>query len=147
MLPQRLRRRSSPNIVEHSSLAKFSVRNMTHESPSEMLIAIEVARWLRVRPSTIYAWAAAGKIPSLKLNGIVRFCRSEIEHWIKNHSCNLADSCPSMAHSIIAPSTDTVSHDTIKEAGVRAIRQFTNRSQSQRSLRRAPLLPPHNPNE
>jgi len=65
---------------------------MMSETPSQLMIAAEVALWLRMRCSTIYGWAATGKIPSVKMNGAIRFVRSDIEHWINDRSRMPADS-------------------------------------------------------
>ena len=55
---------------------------MMSEAPSQLMIAAEVARWLRLSCSTTYAWAAAGKIPCVRLGGAIRFVHSDIERWI-----------------------------------------------------------------
>ncbi len=44
----------------------------------------DVADHLRVKPKTIYAWAAEGRIPAVKLNGLLRFRRDEIDSWAKS---------------------------------------------------------------
>lgn len=100
---------------------------MIRETPSELLTPAEMARWLRIKPSTVYAWAATGKIPSARLNGAVRFVRTDIQRWINDCSNCPADSHPSMPHPIIPPIPIAVSHQSIKEASSRAIRHVTNR--------------------
>ena len=48
-----------------------------------MLLTVkELADQLHIKPSTLYAWAGQGRIPFLKLHGLVRFERDEIEHWV-----------------------------------------------------------------
>jgi excisionase family DNA binding protein len=48
-----------------------------------MLLTVkEVADQLHVKPSTLYAWAAQGKIPCVKIHGLVRFRREVIEQWV-----------------------------------------------------------------
>ncbi len=42
----------------------------------------EVSAWLKVRPPTLYSWAAAGKLPCYRLNGLIRFAREDIEQWL-----------------------------------------------------------------
>lgn len=44
----------------------------------------EVAKYLRVRPSTIYEWAKEGKIPAAKVGRLWRFHEEEIETWVRN---------------------------------------------------------------
>ncbi len=47
----------------------------------------QLASYLNVKPSTLYAWASQGRIPCFKLHGLVRFRREDIERWID--SCRL----------------------------------------------------------
>lgn len=50
-----------------------------------MLLTIkEVATRLQIKPSTLYAWAAQGRIPCLKIHGLVRFRRDEIDQWLES---------------------------------------------------------------
>jgi len=42
----------------------------------------DLAQRLQINPSTLYAWARQGKIPSVKIHGLVRFSREAIEHWV-----------------------------------------------------------------
>jgi len=49
-----------------------------------MLLTIkEVSECLQIKPSTIYAWAAQGRIPCLKIHGLVRFRKDEIDQWLE----------------------------------------------------------------
>ncbi len=41
----------------------------------------EVSSFLHVHPITVYKWARKGKIPYLKINGLIRFDKSEIGEW------------------------------------------------------------------
>ena len=104
------------------------------EIPSELLIAAEVARWLRIRGSTVYRWAATQKIPSVRLNGTVRFIRADIQHWLNDSSNGLADLPPAMTRPIVPLKPSAVSRQTIQRAGDRAIRQVTGRQR---------MSPPH----
>jgi len=48
-----------------------------------MLLTVqELAQQLHIKTATLYAWAAQGKIPSLKLHGLLRFRQDEIEQWL-----------------------------------------------------------------
>jgi excisionase family DNA binding protein len=48
-----------------------------------MLLTVnELASQLHIKPSTLYAWAAQGKIPSVKIHGLVRFRREAIDQWV-----------------------------------------------------------------
>jgi len=114
------------------------------DTPSEFLIAAEVARWLRLKRSTVYRWAATGKIPSLKLNGTIRFIRSDVECWINDRYSIVVDSPPAMIRPIVPPNPAAVSRQTIQRAGTRAIRQITGRQSSQQNSISGHLLAPSN---
>ncbi len=51
----------------------------------KLLTAEDVAAMINCGPSTIYEWAKSGRIPSLKLNGLVRFVPEEVQAWIQKH--------------------------------------------------------------
>lgn len=54
-------------------------------SVTAMLLTIQdLVKALQVKRSTLYAWAKQGKIPSLKINGVVRFVPQEIGQWLAN---------------------------------------------------------------
>lgn len=54
------------------------------EEPDHPLLDVKaVSRYLCIKPCTIYAWAEQGKIPCLKIHGLVRFDRDEIDQWIE----------------------------------------------------------------
>lgn len=93
------------------------------EAPSQLMIAAEIARWLRMSGATIYTWAATGQIPSIKLHGSIRFVRSDIERWIRDRSRIPADSAPLVTRPILSPNPTAVSRVAIQRAGDRAIRQ------------------------
>lgn len=101
------------------------------EFPSELLIAADVARWFRITRSTAYAWAATGKIPSVKLNGAIRFVRADLKRWIHERSRMVPELAPSQTRAILPPPMPAVSRVTIQRAGARAIRQVTKRHSSQ----------------
>ncbi len=44
----------------------------------------QLSAYLNVKPSTLYAWAAQGKIPCYKIHGLIRFRRDEIEQWLES---------------------------------------------------------------
>ncbi|MBI1864894.1 MAG: helix-turn-helix domain-containing protein [Nitrospirae bacterium] len=44
----------------------------------------DVAAYLKVKPKTVYAWAGEGKIPAVKIHGLLRFRHEEIEAWAKS---------------------------------------------------------------
>jgi excisionase family DNA binding protein len=57
----------------------------------EMLTIDEVAKYLKLRPQTIYKWAQTGRIPGAKIGKEWRFRRSSIEKWIDQKISTSAD--------------------------------------------------------
>lgn len=55
---------------------------MTVDEP--LLDITAVSKLLSIKPCTLYAWAAQGRMPSLKIHGLLRFRASEINHWLKS---------------------------------------------------------------
>jgi excisionase family DNA binding protein len=52
-----------------------------------MLLTVNIlSKRLQIKPSTLYAWAAQGKIPCRKIHGLVRFDPTEIDHWLASFS-------------------------------------------------------------
>ena len=49
---------------------------------------------LNIKPSTLYLWAAQGKIPCRKIHGLVRFDQEEIHIWLASFTS---------AHGTIVP--------------------------------------------
>lgn len=50
-----------------------------------MLLTIkDISTRLQIKPSTLYAWVAQGRIPCLRIHGLVRFKSEEIEHWLES---------------------------------------------------------------
>jgi len=50
-----------------------------------MLLTVQqLAELLQIKAATLYAWAARGQIPCLKLHGLVRFRRDEIDRWLES---------------------------------------------------------------
>ena len=58
-----------------------------------MLLTVqELAQLLHIKAATLYAWAAQGKIPCLKLHGLLRFRQVEIDQWLE--SCRVESHPP-----------------------------------------------------
>ncbi len=55
---------------------------MEYPKAMHLLDIKEVSRLLKVAPGTLYAWASRGKIPCLKINGLVRFDQDTLNEWI-----------------------------------------------------------------
>jgi len=52
---------------------------------NEIMNIEEVAKYLKLKPQTIYSWAQQGKIPAAKLGKEWRFRRSLIDLWFNKH--------------------------------------------------------------
>ena len=48
----------------------------------ELLLAKEVAAWLRTGLSTIYQWADTNHIPHVRINGMLRFSKADVTTWL-----------------------------------------------------------------
>lgn len=63
---------------------------MVQSQDGRVMTVQEVARYLRMKPVTIYKHAAQGKIPGFKVGASWRFKRRTIDQWIsmqeKQHS-------------------------------------------------------------
>ena len=55
----------------------------------------EVAKYLRVKDSTVYTWAQEGKLPAFRLGRLWRFRRDDLEIWLENKRCDQAQEEPS----------------------------------------------------
>ncbi len=54
---------------------------MVHQ-PDEIMTVEEVARYLKLKPQTVYKWAQDGQIPGTKLGKEWRFRRRILDEWI-----------------------------------------------------------------
>lgn len=78
-----------------------------------MLLTInDVAQQLQVRRSTVYVWAAAGKIPCLKIHGLLRFRPEEIARWLETFQRPL----PMRGRALTARSQDELDNIIIARA-------------------------------
>lgn len=48
----------------------------------KLLTAKQVAQMVQASPKTVYAWAEQGLIPSIKINGLLRFIESQVIDWL-----------------------------------------------------------------
>jgi len=48
------------------------------------LVAVEVAKHLRVHPSTVYKMAKRGDLPGFKIGSDWRFDRAQFDEWIRS---------------------------------------------------------------
>jgi len=52
-------------------------------TPARYWTIKEVASYLNMKPSTLYAWVAQRKIPALKIHGLVRFDPEALARWVQ----------------------------------------------------------------
>jgi excisionase family DNA binding protein len=50
--------------------------------PLDIMTLEEVARYLKVKPQTVYKWAQEGQIPSTKISKEWRFRKAILDEWI-----------------------------------------------------------------
>ena len=63
----------------------------------QMLITInEVSTWLNIKRSTLYLWAAQGKIPCQKIHGLIRFDPEAITAWLRAFALSRATAIPTV---------------------------------------------------
>jgi len=59
-----------------------------------LLTVKDMATRLQVKEKTIYAWTSQGKIPCVKVNGVIRFDERAIEQWLQ--ACHVPVGPPRM---------------------------------------------------
>ena len=84
-----------------------------------MLLTVkDLSAWLNVKPSTLYLWAAQGKIPCRKIHGVLRFDPDAIASWLRSFDSISAKAIP----PLIRHSNRGV--DRLVEAAKRAVYTF-----------------------
>lgn len=81
-----------------------------------MLLTIkDLSRQLNIKPSTLYLWAAQGKIPCQKIHGLIRFDPEAIALWLRSFK-------PTHAMAPQVPThKSTLEVDRVIEAAKRAV--------------------------
>ena len=60
-----------------------------------MLLKVkDIAAWLNMPQSTVYLWAAQGKIPCRKIHGLIRFEPDAIAAWLRSFEPGPATTVP-----------------------------------------------------
>ncbi len=58
---------------------------------SEFLTIDELAQYLNVKKSTLYAMVESKEIPCFRFGRLIRFRKEEIDGWVENHRQKLTD--------------------------------------------------------
>ena len=80
--PVRIRRRQTCGRI----VGGWGCRETPPVGVSMLLTIKDLAEQLRIKPGTLYSWAAQGKIPCRKIHGLVRFDPLEIDRWLSSFS-------------------------------------------------------------
>lgn len=64
-------------------MRKMNLNTSNSRDTTRLLKVTDVADMLSVSPRTVRSWVYRGLIPSLKINGALRFDRTELEKFIK----------------------------------------------------------------
>ena len=81
-----------------------------------MLLTIkDLSTWLNIKPSTLYLWAAQGKIPCRKIHGLIRFDPDAITAWLHSFEPNKTPAVP------LPPRQTTRDLDQVIEAAKRQV--------------------------
>lgn len=74
--------RSPPTIF---LLNRETISKQEHFGNADMYLTVkQVSHYLQIKPSTIYAWVVQGRIPFVKIHGVVRFRQEEIDRWVES---------------------------------------------------------------
>ena len=83
-----------------------------------LLTVKDLATRLQVKDKTVYAWVSQGKIPAVKINGVLRFDAIEIEQWLQE--CHVS-SGPSQLPTKPRGKGSATSVDHLIESAKRAV--------------------------
>lgn len=83
-----------------------------------LLTVKDMATRLQVKEKTIYAWASQGRIPCVKVNGVIRFDAREIEQWLRKCQVSVGVPCTS---SVGKRRGFTTNVDHLIESATRAV--------------------------
>lgn len=84
-----------------------------------LLTVKDIAARLQIKDKTIYAWASQGKIPSVRINGVLRFDPRDIEPWLRN--CHVSVGLPRVVTRGKSKATSRGSLDSLIESAKRSV--------------------------
>ena len=83
-----------------------------------LLTVKDLATRLQVKEKTVYAWVSHGKIPSVKINGVLRFDATEIKQWLQECHVPIGPPHISVRHKRKRSATSV---DSLIESAKRAV--------------------------
>ena len=73
-------------VVAHSDMEEGQHKRGTERSATRYLMGAQIAaKWLGIPVFTLYSWAQTGKIPFVKLERRVMFCKEDLRRWVDSH--------------------------------------------------------------
>jgi excisionase family DNA binding protein len=74
-----------------------------------MLLTVkDLCQQLQIKPATLYAWASQGKIPCLKIHGVIRFEPEAIKAWLEKFTVRDPPDLFQFAHNVSGDSVDAL---------------------------------------
>ena len=86
----------------------------------------ELSKRLSIKPSTIYAWVSQGKIPHVKIHGVIRFIPEDIEGWLQSFRKD--------RKTVSLPSQNVRGHPDVDDLIARAKQEVYNPRQGETRL-------------
>ena len=53
-----------------------------------------LSEYLQIKVSTLYAWTSQKKIPCIKIHGVIRFRKEEIDEWLDSFHRKKSEAAP-----------------------------------------------------
>jgi len=72
----------SPTISKQ--LNRISLIEMEPQHGKMVLTITDLSAYLNIKKATLYKWAEQNKIPHVKIHGLIRFKKEEIDQWIES---------------------------------------------------------------
>lgn len=102
----------------------MNTKTESEETVPDFMTAAEVADWLRVGLSTVYAWTATDRIPYLKFNGVLRFQRDQLRGWMQHHTSDPSASAHLVPEHVSEACPRPLTPRTMVEAAARVRRRL-----------------------
>lgn len=98
-----------------------------------MLLTVkDLSARLQIKTSTLYAWAAQGKIPCCRIHGLIRFEPEAIDRWLQSFINREPSSPPPSFKNADHQTPDALIARTLRDAYNPTRGNLTNREPSQK---------------